>query len=98
MICYSCCQETPPWSTCRERYTRAWLADGTQGAEIKVNLSIFGTGYVGLVTAVCFAEIGHSVVAVDKDPEVVARLADGVPTLYEPGLPELLVSNLPPGG
>jgi UDPglucose 6-dehydrogenase len=59
-----------------------------------MKLSIFGTGYVGLVTSVCFAELGHSVVAVDKDPEVVARLADGIPTLYEPGLRELLASNL----
>lgn len=59
-----------------------------------MKLGIFGTGYVGLVTSVCFAELGHSVVAVDKDPEVVARLSDGVPTLYEPGLQELLTSNL----
>ncbi len=59
-----------------------------------MRLGIFGTGYVGLVASVCFAELGHSVVAVDKDPEVVARLADGVPRLYEPGLRELLEANL----
>lgn len=59
-----------------------------------MRLGIFGTGYVGLVASVCFAELGHSVVAVDKDPDVVASLADGVPTLFEPGLKELLVSNL----
>jgi UDPglucose 6-dehydrogenase len=59
-----------------------------------MKLGIFGTGYVGLVTSVCFAELGHSVVAVEKNPEIVAKLADGVPTLYEPGLRELLASNL----
>jgi UDPglucose 6-dehydrogenase len=59
-----------------------------------MRLSIFGAGYVGLVTSVCFAELGHTVVTVDKDPETVARLADGVPTLYEPGLEDLLGANL----
>jgi len=62
-----------------------------------MNLGIYGTGYVGLVTAVCFAELGHTVVAIDKDPQLVARLSDGDPTLYEPGLQELLVSNLQAG-
>ncbi len=62
-----------------------------------MRLGIFGTGYVGLVTAVCFAELGHTVVAIDKDPQVVARLSDGDPTLYEPGLQELLASNLQAG-
>lgn len=59
-----------------------------------MRLGIFGTGYVGLVTSVCFAKLGHSVVAVDKDPAVVARLSDGSPTFYEPGLQALLTSNL----
>ncbi len=39
-----------------------------------MKLGIFGTGHVGLVTSVCFAELGHSVVAVEKNPEVVAKL------------------------
>jgi UDPglucose 6-dehydrogenase len=59
-----------------------------------MRLGIFGTGYVGLVTSVCFAELGHTVVATDKNTEVVTRLADGVPTLYEPGLEDLLKANL----
>jgi UDPglucose 6-dehydrogenase len=46
---------------------------------------------------VCFAELGHSVVAVDRDPEVVARLAGGLPTLYEPELCELLQANVRAG-
>jgi UDPglucose 6-dehydrogenase len=62
-----------------------------------MRLAIFGAGYVGLVTSVCFAELGHAVVAADKDPEVVARLADGVPTLYEPGLENILRANLRAG-
>ncbi len=73
---------------------RVLAPDDERGGQYQMKLGIFGTGYVGLVTSVCFAELGHSVVAVDKDPEVVARLSDAVPTLYEPGLQELLTSNL----
>lgn len=62
-----------------------------------MKLGVFGTGYVGLVTAVCFAELGHFVTAIDKDPRVIARLADGEPTVYEPGLQQLLVTNLRSG-
>lgn len=52
---------------------------------------------MGLVTSVCFAELGHSVTAVDKDPERVARLADGASTIFEPGLQEMLISNYQAG-
>jgi UDPglucose 6-dehydrogenase len=61
------------------------------------SLGIFGTGYAGLVTSVCFAELGHIVTATDKDPDVVARLSNGTPTIHEPGLQELLTSNLEAG-
>src|SRR2546429_1650835 len=60
-------------------------------------LGVFGTGYAGLVTAVCFAELGHTGTAIDKDPDVVARLSDGTPTIHEPRLPELLTANLEAG-
>src|SRR5204862_2294803 len=60
-------------------------------------LGIFGTGYAGLVTSVCFAELGHTVTAIDKDPDIVARLSDGTPTIHEPGLQELLTANLEAG-
>src|SRR5437867_360376 len=60
-------------------------------------LGIFGTGYAGLVTSVCFAELGHTVTAIDKDHDVVARLSDGTPTIHEPGLQELLTGNLESG-
>jgi UDPglucose 6-dehydrogenase len=44
-----------------------------------------------------FAELGHTVTAIDKDPDVVARLGDGMPTIHEPGLQELLTRNLGAG-
>src|SRR3989449_9996624 len=59
-----------------------------------MRLGIFGTGYAGLVTSVCLAQLGHTVKAIDKNPDIVARLSDGVPTIHEPGLKELLTSNL----
>ncbi len=61
------------------------------------NLGIFGAGYAGLVTSACFAELGHTVTAIDKDPDIVARLSDGTPTIHEPGLRELLARNLESG-
>src|SRR5438093_1216721 len=62
-----------------------------------MRLGIFGTGYAGLVTAVGLAEVGHTVTAIDKDPDIVARLSDGTPTIHEPGLQELLTANLEAG-
>ena len=62
-----------------------------------MRLGIFGTGYVGLVSAVCFADLGHYVIGVEKDPDVVARLTDGIPTIYEPGLQERLEAGLAAG-
>ncbi|TMH26208.1 MAG: UDP-glucose/GDP-mannose dehydrogenase family protein, partial [Betaproteobacteria bacterium] len=62
-----------------------------------MRLGIFGTGYAGLVTAVGLAEVGHAVTAIDKDPDIVARLSDGTPHIHEPGLQELLTANLEAG-
>jgi UDPglucose 6-dehydrogenase len=62
-----------------------------------MRLAIFGSGYAGLVTSVCFAELGHAVTAIDKDPNLVARLSNGVPTIHEPGLAQLLTENLNAG-
>lgn len=62
-----------------------------------MNLSVLGTGYVGLVTAVCFAELGHHVVGVDTNPETIAGLAMGRPSFYEPELEEMLTRNLAAG-
>jgi len=55
-----------------------------------MRLSVIGTGYVGLVTAVCFAELGHDVVGMDRDVERIRLLQGGAVPFYEPGLPELL--------
>ncbi len=62
-----------------------------------MKITVIGTGYVGLVAGVCFAETGHEVVCVDIDEEKIALLRRGVATIYEPGLAEMLASNLRAG-
>lgn len=58
-----------------------------------MKISVFGTGYVGLVSGVCFAEMGNSVLCVDIDENKIASLKKGLSPIYEPGLDQLLVSN-----
>src|SRR5580698_8455154 len=55
-----------------------------------IQIAVIGSGYVGLVAAVCFAEIGHSVVCVDNDERKVAALQSGDTLIHENYLPELL--------
>ena len=62
-----------------------------------MKIAIVGTGYVGLVSAACFAELGHEVVGVDIDEAKVAMLKGGESPIYEPGLEELLKSGLKSG-
>lgn len=57
-------------------------------------LCMVGTGYVGLVTGTCFAEVGHEVVCVDNDPKKVAMLQAGGIPIYEPGLEDLVKKNV----
>ncbi len=58
-----------------------------------MNVTVFGSGYVGLVTGACLAEVGNNVLCIDVDPEKIAVLnAGGVP-IYEPGLDEMLRKN-----
>ena len=58
-----------------------------------MRVTIFGTGYVGLVTGTCLAEVGNEVVCVDIDTDKVARLQRGEIPIYEPGLEPLVKSN-----
>lgn len=54
---------------------------------------IVGTGYVGLVTGACLAEVGTEVICADVDAAKIARLKNGVLPIYEPGLQEIVVRN-----
>src|SRR5947207_12664602 len=59
-----------------------------------MDLSIIGSGYVGLVTGACFADVGHNVVCVDNDARKVETLRAGRVPIYEPGLEELIHRNV----
>lgn len=62
-----------------------------------MNISLIGSGYVGLVTGACFAEYGVNVTCMDTDTERVAKLTNGEVPFYEPGLKELVTKNLEAG-
>jgi UDPglucose 6-dehydrogenase len=62
-----------------------------------MNLAIVGSGYVGLVTGTCFAEVGHKVICVDNDLKKVHQLQDGKIPIYEPGLEDLIKKNVAAG-
>ena len=58
-----------------------------------MHVTIFGTGYVGLVTGTCFAEVGNDVLCVDVNAERIAGLNDGIVPIFEPGLEDMVLRN-----
>ena len=59
-----------------------------------MDLAIIGSGYVGLVTGACFADVGHNVICVDNDAQKIKQLQAGEVPIYEPGLEEIIHRNV----
>lgn len=64
---------------------------------ISMRIVMIGTGYVGLVTGTCLAEVGHRVVGVDIDQDKIKQLCDGISPIYEPGLETMIRRNIDDG-
>jgi len=62
-----------------------------------MRVTMVGTGYVGLVSGACFADFGHQVICVDKDVGKIDRLHQGIMPIFEPGLEDLVASNVKAG-
>lgn len=62
-----------------------------------MKIAMIGTGYVGLVSGVCFSDFGHEVICVDKDPRKIDRLKAGEVPIFEPGLDVLMAKNVAAG-
>ncbi len=62
-----------------------------------MRITVFGTGYVGLVTGTCLADAGHDVLCVDVDPAKVEALKQGQVPIHEPGLAPMVARNLREG-
>ena len=62
-----------------------------------MNITLFGTGYVGLVTGTCFAEMGNQVLCIDVDADKIAGLRQGDIPIHEPGLESMVRNNVKAG-
>ena len=62
-----------------------------------MKITMIGSGYVGLVSGACFSDFGHDVVCVDKDETKIAALEAGRMPIFEPGLDQLVASNVKAG-
>ena len=62
-----------------------------------MRIAMIGTGYVGLVSGACLSEFGHHVICVDKDADKVAALRKGTIPIFEPGLDEVVATNVKAG-
>jgi UDPglucose 6-dehydrogenase len=79
---------------------KTWADDPDDYREkerLALNICVIGTGYVGLVTGVVFADLGNEVICVDKNEEKIACLRAGVMPIYEPGLEEMVARNADEG-
>src|SRR5579864_2939109 len=74
-----------------------FVGDGSVRLHRMSSIAVVGTGYVGLTTAACLADLGHSVVALDIDESKIAVLNQGKPTIYEPGLDDVMSRGLAAG-
>ena len=64
---------------------------------IDMKIAVLGTGYVGLSTGVCLSQIGHHVTCIDINEQKIDQLRNGISPIYEPGLEELLTTNMAAG-
>ncbi len=62
-----------------------------------MDITMIGTGYVGLVTGTCLAEFGHHVICIDKNGDKIAKLQQGIIPIYEPGLETMVAKNVKEG-